>query len=122
MCYDDVLRKIYTAQSYNTLDKCADMIYQSRLDDDISEAEKDLLCDTATAQSNRLFQMMENPDNYKSLDKRYIDEENNIVTKSELKALFDSFTDEEKLTHNNNFNDYVKACMYWNNGTLTPII
>ena len=30
-------------------------------------------------------------------------------------------TEAEKMEHNNNFNDYVSSCMYWNNGTLKPI-
>ena len=55
------------------------------------------------------------------LEKRYIDEDNNIVTISELKAIFDDMTEAEKMEHNNNFNDYVSNCMYWNNGTLKPI-
>ena len=55
------------------------------------------------------------------LEKRYIDEDNNIVTLTELKAIFDDMTDDEKMEHNNNFNDYVLNCMYWNNGTLKPI-
>lgn len=122
MCYDVILRKILTAQSYSTLDKCADMIYAARADDEISEAEKYLLCGAATVQRDRLFQMMENPDRYKLFDKHYIDEENNVITEPELKKLFDGFADEEKSIYNNDFNNYVKCCMYWNNGTLTPII
>ena len=55
------------------------------------------------------------------LEKRYIDEDNNIVTLAELKAIFDDMTEAEKMEHNNNFNDYVSSCMYWNNGTLKPI-
>ena len=54
-------------------------------------------------------------------EKRYIDEDNNIVTLTELKAIFDDMTEAEKMEHNNNFNDYVSNCMYWNNGTLKPI-
>lgn len=55
MRYDDILRKIYTAQNYDTLDECADMIYEAWLGGNISEEEKDLLCDAATEQGNRLF-------------------------------------------------------------------
>lgn len=56
MRYDDILRKIYTAQNYDTLDECADMIYEAWLNGNISEEEKDLLCDAATEQGNRLFE------------------------------------------------------------------
>lgn len=56
MRYDDILRKIYTAQTYDILDECADMIYEAWLDGNISEEEKDLLCDAATEQGNRLFE------------------------------------------------------------------
>lgn len=56
MRYDDILRKIYTAQNYDTLDECADMIYEAWLDGNISEEEKDLLCDAVTEQGNRLFE------------------------------------------------------------------
>ena len=41
------------------------------------------------------------------LEKRYIDEDNNIVTLAELKEIFDDMTEAEKMEHNNNFNDYV---------------
>lgn len=56
MRYDDILRKIYTAQTYDILDECADMIYEAWLNGNISEEEKDLLCDAATEQGNRLFE------------------------------------------------------------------
>lgn len=56
MRYDDILRKIYAAQNYDTLDECADMIYEAWLNGNISEEEKDLLCDAATEQGNRLFE------------------------------------------------------------------
>lgn len=56
MHYDDILRKIYTAQTYNIFDECADMIYKAWLDGNISEREKDLLCDAVTNQSNKLFE------------------------------------------------------------------
>ena len=56
MRYDDILRKIYAAQNYDTLDECADMIYEAWLDGNISEEEKDLLCDAVTEQGNRLFE------------------------------------------------------------------
>ena len=56
MRYDDILQKIYAAQNYDTLDECADMIYEAWLNGNISEEEKDLLCDAATEQGNRLFE------------------------------------------------------------------
>lgn len=56
MRYDDILKKIYTAQDYDILDECADMIYEAWLDGNISEEEKDLLCDAVTEQGNRLFE------------------------------------------------------------------
>ena len=56
MRYDDILRKIYTAQTYDILDECADMIYEAWLDSNISEEEKDLLCDAVTEKGNRLFE------------------------------------------------------------------
>ena len=56
MRYDDILRKIHTAQTYDILDECADTIYEAWLDGNISEEEKDLLCDAVTEKGNRLFE------------------------------------------------------------------
>ena len=40
MCYDDMLRKIYTATSQNQLENCLDELYtMCYVDEDITEAE-----------------------------------------------------------------------------------
>ena len=53
----------------------------------------------------------------------YIDNDRGyIISREELRKDFDLMTDEERQEYNNSFDDYIKACMYWNNGTLTPII
>ena len=38
-----------------------------------------------------------------------------------LRKDFDFMTDEERQEYNNSFDDYIKACMYWNNGALEPL-
>ena len=46
-----------------------------------------------------------------------------IISLDEIKAHFDNgMTAEEKAEYNNNFEEYLTCCMYWNGGTLTPII
>lgn len=61
MCYDDMLRKISTANSYNQLENCLDDVYtMCYVDEDITEAEKDILCDIAQEQGNRIFNKLMN--------------------------------------------------------------
>ena len=88
---------------------------------ELNQIEKEELCRIAEKQGNRILCFMADPDTYDTLDKRYMDEEGNIVYAKELRAVFDSFTDEEKAMHNNNFRDYVLDCMDFNGGTLTKI-
>ena len=122
MCYDDMLRKIYTAISQNQLENCLDELYtMCYVDEDITEAEKDILCDIAQEQGNRLFMRIGNTENYTKLEQRFIDDANEIITVSELKSIYDGMNDMEKAMYYS-FDGYLKACMYWNNGTLTPII
>ena len=44
-----------------------------------------------------------------------------IISREELRKDFDFMTDEERQEYNNNFDDYIKACMVWNNGALKPL-
>ena len=44
-----------------------------------------------------------------------------IISREELRKDFDFMTDEERQEYNNSFDDYIKACMYWNNGALKPL-
>lgn len=61
MCYDDMLRKISTANSYNQLENYLDDVYtMCYVDEDITEAEKDILCDIAQEQGNKLFEKLMN--------------------------------------------------------------
>ena len=61
MCYDDMLRKISTANSYNQLENYLDDVYtMCYVDEDITEAEKDILCDIAQEQGNKLFEKVMN--------------------------------------------------------------
>ena len=61
MCYDDMLRKIYTATSQNQLENYLDDVYtMCYVDEDITEAEKDILCDIAQEQGNKLFEKLMN--------------------------------------------------------------
>ena len=61
MCYDDMLRKISTANSYNQLENCLDDVYtMCYVDEDITEAEKDILCDIVQEKGNRLFENLMN--------------------------------------------------------------
>ena len=53
--------------------------------------------------------------------KLFIDETEEIISLGEIKAHFDNgMTVEEKAEYNNNFEEYLTCCMYWNGGTLTP--
>ena len=53
--------------------------------------------------------------------KLFIDETEEIISLDEIKAHFDNgMTAEEKAEYNNNFEEYLICCMYWNGGTLTP--
>ena len=53
--------------------------------------------------------------------KLFIDETEEIISLDEIKAHFDNgMTAEEKTEYNNNFEEYLICCMYWNGGTLTP--
>ena len=122
MCYDDMLRKIYTATSQNQLENCLDELYtMCYVNEDITEAEKDILCDIAQEQGNRLFMRIGNTENYTKLEQRFIDDANEIVTVSELKSIYDGMNDMEKAMYYS-LDGYLKACMYWDNGILTPII
>ena len=61
MCYDDMLQKISTANSYNQLENYLDDVYtMCYVDEDITEAEKDILCDIAQEQGNKLFEKLMN--------------------------------------------------------------
>ena len=61
MCYDDMLRKISMANSYNQLENYLDDVYtMCYVDEDITEAEKDILCDIAQEQGNKLFEKVMN--------------------------------------------------------------
>lgn len=122
MCYNDILRKIYTATSQNQLENCLDELYtMCYVNEDITEAEKDILCDIAQEQGNRLFMKLNNTENYTKLEQRFIDDANEIITVSELQSIYDGMNDKEKAMYYD-FSGYLKSCMYWNNGTLTPII
>ena len=122
MDFDSILRNIYKSKTFYELEKCAECIYESYyLDRELNQIEKEELCRIAEKQGNRILCFMADPDTYDTLDKRYMDEEGNIVYAKELRAVFDSFTDEEKAMHNNNLRDYVLDCMDFNGGTLTKI-
>ena len=43
-----------------------------------------------------------------------------IISREELRKEFDLMTDEEQQEYNS-FDDYIKACMVWNNGALKPL-
>ena len=61
MCYNDMLKKICTANSYNQLENCLDELYtMCYVDEYITEAEKDILCDIAQEQGNKLFEKQMN--------------------------------------------------------------
>lgn len=61
MCYDDMLRKIYTATSQNQLENCLDELYtMCYVNKNITEAEKDRLCDIAQEQGNKIFEKLMN--------------------------------------------------------------
>ena len=61
MCYDDMLQKIYAANSYNQLENCLDELYtMCYVNKDIMEAEKDILCDIVQEQGNRIFNKLMN--------------------------------------------------------------
>lgn len=123
MDFDNILRNIYKSKTFYELEKCAECIYEAYyLDRELNQIEKEELCRIAEKQGNRILCFMADPDTYDTLDKRYMDEEGNIVYAKELRAVFDSFTDEEKAMHNNNFRDYVLNCMDFNGGTLTKIL
>lgn len=123
MDFDSILRNIYKSKTFYELEKCAECIYEAYyLDRELNQIEKEELCRIAEKQGNRILCFMADPDTYDTLDKRYMDEEGNIVYAKELRAVFDSFTDEEKAMHNNNFRDYVLNCMDFNGGTLTKIL
>ena len=44
-----------------------------------------------------------------------------IISREELRKDFDFMTDEERQEYNNSFDDYINACMVWNNGALKPL-
>lgn len=51
----------------------------------------------------------------------YLDTEHGyIISREELRKEFELMTDEEQQEYNS-FDDYIKACMVWNNGALTPM-
>ena len=53
--------------------------------------------------------------------KFFVDETEEIISLDEIKTHFDNgMTAEEKAEYNNNFEEYLTCCMYWNGGTLTP--
>ena len=61
MCYDDMLRKIYTATSQNQLENCLDELYtMCYVDDDITEAERDILSDIGHEQGKKIDEKLMN--------------------------------------------------------------
>ena len=123
MDFDSILRNIYKSKTFYELEKCAENIYTSYyIDGEVNKMGYEILCRKIEQQSNRILCFIADPDTYNTLDKRYINEEGNIVRGRELRAVFDNFTDEEKAEHNNSFEDYVLDCMDFNGGTLTKIL
>ena len=50
----------------------------------------------------------------------YIDERNEIVSLEELRTHFTNNMEEwERNEYDNDFNNYLACCMYWNGGTLS---
>lgn len=123
MNFNSILRNIYKSRTFRQLEKCAECIYEAYyIDRKLTQYGKESLCRIAEEQGNRIFCFIADPDTYKTLDKRYMDEEGNIVYTRELMTTFDSFTEDEKAEHNNSFEDYVENCMDFNGGTLTRIL
>ena len=61
MYYNNMLKKICTANSYNQLENCLDELYtMCYVDEYITEAEKDILCDIAQEQGKKLFEKQMN--------------------------------------------------------------
>ena len=55
--------------------------------------------------------------------KLFIDETEEIISYDDIKNHFENDMEEwEREEYNNNFEEYLICCMYWNGGTLTPII
>ena len=55
--------------------------------------------------------------------KLFIDETEEIISYDDIKNHFENDMEEwEREEYNNNFDEYLICCMYWNGGTLTPII
>lgn len=53
--------------------------------------------------------------------KLFIDETDEIISYDDIKNHFDNgMTTEEKAEYNNNFEEYLICCMWWNGGTLAP--
>ena len=55
--------------------------------------------------------------------KLLIDETEEIISYDDIKNHFENHMEEwEREEYNNNFEEYLTCCMYWNGVTLTPII
>ena len=53
--------------------------------------------------------------------KLFIDETEEIISYDDIKKHFENDMEEwEREEYNNNFEEYLICCMYWNGGTLTP--
>ena len=53
--------------------------------------------------------------------KLFIDETEEIISYDDIKNHFENDMEEwEREEYNNNFEEYLTCCMYWNGGTLTP--
>lgn len=53
--------------------------------------------------------------------KLFIDETDEIISYDDIKNHFENDMEEwEREEYNNNFDEYLACCMYWNGGTLTP--
>ena len=54
--------------------------------------------------------------------KLFIDETEEIISYDDIKNHFENDMEEweREEYNNNNFEEYLTCCMYWNGGTLTP--
>lgn len=55
--------------------------------------------------------------------KLYIDETEEIISYDALKYYFENVMEDwEREEYENDFNNYITCCMWWNGGTLTPYV
>ena len=117
------MNDVYEIVMCNNLRDLNDVKARLEEDSDITKAEMSALYEIIDEQKRRICLKEADIKAYRKLSRRYIDDDNNIVTEDEVKRNYEAMTESERSEYGDgSFRDYLSACMVCNNGILSEII